>query len=110
MNTPENWETVATINPKSERAAWWHDVFGGDRAPIKSILPHRANVPGKKDVLVYEMDIRALAPEIRARLVESLARRFGVNPAFVEADLDNEGCPILAEDVTASTTNIGPYL
>jgi hypothetical protein len=125
MNTPENWETFATIRAEpsptdgasptagtqatqaSERAAWWHEVFGGDRAPIKSIFPYRANLPGKPGALVYEMDLKALTPEMRERLVHSIARRFGQNPAFVEFDLDNVGCPILADDVVVSTTNIG---
>lgn len=110
MNTQERWETVATIKPEAERAAWWQEVFGGDRAPIKSILTHRANLPGKPNALIYELDLRALTPEMRERLVASIAKRFGLNPAFVESGLDNEGVPVLADDVTASTTNIGLLL
>jgi hypothetical protein len=120
MNTPENWETFATIRASSERAPWWHEVFGGDRAPIKSIFPYRANLSeapngptasaGKPGALVYEMDLQALTPEMRERLVQFIAKRFGQNPAFVEFDLDNEGCPILADDVVVSTTNVGLLL
>lgn len=91
MNTPEHWETFATIKPDSERAGWWREVFGGERAPIKSILSHRANLPGKPDAL-------------------SIAKRFGLDPALVEFDLDSVGCPVLADDVTASTTNIAAFL
>lgn len=110
MNTPENWETFATIHPESERAASWREVFGGDRAPIKSILPHRAGLPGKPDALVYEMDLGALTPEMRERLVKSIAKRFDIDPAFVEFDLDRLGCPVLADDVVVSTTNVGLLL
>jgi hypothetical protein len=110
MNTPENWETFATIRADSERAAWWLEVFGGDRCPVKSILSHRANLPGHPNALVYEMDLAALTPEMRERLVKSIAKRFGQNPAFVEFDLDNVGCPVLADDVVVSTTNVGLLL
>ena len=107
MNTPENWETFATIRADNDRAAAWREVFGGDRLPVKSILPGRANLPGKPDALIYEMDIRALTPEIRERLITSIATRFGQDLAFVEANLDREGCPVLADDVVVSTTNVG---
>lgn len=107
MNTPENWKTFATIRVDSERAAAWREVFGGDRVPVKSILPGRANLPGKMNALVYEMDIAALTPDQRSRLVASIASRFEQDPAFVEANLDREGCPVLADDVTVSATNVG---
>lgn len=109
INTPD-WRTFATIKPEAERAAWWLETFGGYRCPVKSIIAHRANLPGHPDALVYEMDIAALAPEMRERLVASIAKRFGQDPAFVEASLDDIGCPILAEDVVVTTTNVGPLL
>lgn len=110
MNTPETWKTFATIRPQAERAAWWLEVFGGDRCPIKSILPHRASLPGHPNALVYELDLAALTPEMRERLVASIAKRFNLSPAFVEFDLDNEGVPVLADDVVVSTTNVGLLL
>lgn len=110
MNTPENWETFATIRAESERAAWWLETFGGDRCPVKSILPHWVSVPGHLNALVYEIDIRALTSEMRERLVQSIAKRFGQDPAFIEASLDDVGCPVLADDVVVSTTNVGLFL
>jgi hypothetical protein len=110
MNTTDRWETFAVIQEKSDRYPWWLEVFEGDKAPIKSILSHRVNVPGKSDVLAYELDIAALTPEMRERLVNSIAKRFGQNPAFVEFDLDNVGCPILADGVTACDLNPAKFL
>jgi hypothetical protein len=129
MNTPDNWETFATIRPDAAsslsvsetatpgvqaetqaRAAWWLEVFGGDRCPVKSILPHRANLPGHPNALVYEMDLAALTPEMRERLVDSIASRFSLTPDLVEFHLDDEGVPILADDVVVSTTNVGLLL
>lgn len=106
----DTWHTFATIRPESERAAWWLEVFGGDRCPVKSILPQRGNLPGKPDALFYEMDIAALTPEQRGRLVQSLAKRFGYILTLVEFSLDNYGCPVLADDVVVSTTNVGLLL
>jgi hypothetical protein len=78
MNIPENWETFATIRADSDRAESWREVFGGDRCPVKSILPARANLPGKPDALIYEMDLAALTPKMRERLIQSIAKRFSL--------------------------------
>lgn len=104
MNTPDNWQTTARIhNP--ERLTLWQATFGSDTVPIKSIIPRRANLPGKPDALIYEMDLAAITSEQRTRLVEALAQKFNLPAAEIEANLDEQGCPILADDCVAGTSN-----
>ncbi len=104
MNTPDHWETVAIIqNP--ERKEFWKEVFGGDRAPIKSIFMRRADLPGHKRALIYELDLAALSAQQRASLVLHISKQFGYTVREVEADLDTQGMPILASDVIVSSSD-----
>ena len=89
------------IKPDSPRAADWEKVFGGRQVPIKSPLPHRGSAPGHPDALFYELDLAALNPGQRWRLVEHLAARFDEPPAEVAAELMVNGyVPLLADDLT----------
>lgn len=63
------------------------------------------SVPGKPDVLIYEMDLKAISDEQRQRLVESIAARFDLPPDQVAKNIDEEGVPILAEGVSVSSTD-----
>lgn len=91
-----------------ERAARWREVFGTDEVQVLSPVPSRANLPGF-DVpqLVYLLDFSAVTPEARGRLVQQTAKRFGVDTAVVDADLEREGMPILAEHVIVTCTDMG---
>lgn len=101
-NTVNDWKTIAIIhNP--DRKQFWKEVFGADIAPVKSFAMTRANLPGYPRALIYKLDLKALSPEIRARLVNHLSTRWNLTPAEVESDLEKTGMPILAEDVTIQT-------
>lgn len=101
-NTVNDWKTIAIIhNP--DRKQFWKEVFGADIAPVKSFAMIRANLPGHPRALIYELDLKALSPEIRARLVNHLCVHWNMMPAEVEAELEKTGMPILAEDVTIQT-------
>ncbi|NJN53568.1 MAG: hypothetical protein HC804_01730 [Anaerolineae bacterium] len=91
-----------------ERAERWREVFGTDEVAIMSPVPSHANLPGfDEPQLVYRMDLSVVTPEARARLVQQTAERFGLDTAVVDADLEREGMPILAEHVIVTSTDIG---
>jgi hypothetical protein len=104
MNTPENWTTTASVtNP--ERRQFWLDVFGVDRVPIKSILPQRVALPGfEAGTDAYMLDLPAISPEQRKRLIAAIAQKFNIPVDEVEAELD-QGVPILASDVLVSSSD-----
>lgn len=91
-----------------ERAARWREVFGTDEVQVLSPVPSRANLPGfDEPQLVYLLDFSAVTPEARARLVQQTAERFGEDTAVVDADLEREGMPILADQVIVTSNNMG---
>ena len=82
-------------------ALLWLRVFGSRQVPVKSPLPHRGSAPEHPEALFYELDLAALDPGQRWRLVEHLAERFGIPPAEVAAELMVNGyVPLLADDLT----------
>jgi len=96
---------TATISEKSERAEMWQTVLGDKTIPIRSPIPTKANLPGKPAASIYEMDIESLTGEQREKLIDYLAERFGIPKAEVAHDLDEVGCPILAEDIIVTIQN-----
>lgn len=98
------WKTKARItNP--ERLALWQAVFGGDEVPIVSIVPQVGNFPGVGEQRFYSLDLKAITPEQRQRLVASIAAKFGQTVEFVEANIETIGVPILACDVVVSSSD-----
>jgi hypothetical protein len=95
--------TMAHLSPRSPRYADWLRIFGTDRVQLESPVPHRASVPGRSNVTVYKLDVKALNSQQRERLVEHLCTKFSRTRAEVEADLDGpHGCPVLDEDLIVS--------
>jgi hypothetical protein len=104
MNTINDWQTKAKItNP--DRLALWQAVFGGDEVPVISIVPRLGSFPGVGEQRYYEMDLKAITEEQRARLVASIAEKFNRDIEEVSRDIDIVGCPILACDVVVSSTD-----
>jgi len=99
-----NRDFTATISERSARYADWLEVFGDTTAHIKSPYPTGAMLPGGP-ALIYHLDLEALKPEQRARLIANLARRFDLPEEEVARDLDKIGCPIRIEDVTVIVSN-----
>ena len=96
---------TARIDGDDERTAAWRAVFGDDTIPLRSPIPHMANLPGRGEELVYLLDIEALTVEQRGRLVQHIASRFNYPAKEVDDTLDDHGCPILAEHVTVTIVN-----
>ena len=96
---------TATITGDSEWAEMWRRVHGCDTVYLKSFIPGFADLPGKPDTLIYELDVALLTDEQRQRLVQHIADTFGLDMAEVDRDLDIIGCPVLAEDLTVTVHN-----
>ncbi len=91
---------MAVISEESPRYGDWMKVFGTNRVPVVSPLSHTNNAPGIVAREFYKLNVRALSPEQRARMVAHLAEKFGAPISEVERDIDGEhGVPILADDV-----------
>ena len=99
---------TATIRPDSPRASLWLGVLGTVTVPILSPMPTRGTSPHHPapGALFYALDVAALTPQQRARLVAATAERFGLSVAQVERDFDDpeHGVPILADDVSVTMT------
>jgi hypothetical protein len=106
MNTPTNWKTTAKIN-NPERLAFWQEVFGGDTVPIYSFVPSVADLPGIPGAAVYMLDLGAITADQRQRLIAGIARKFDLSIEEVTAGLYAHGVPILADDVSVSSTDQG---
>lgn len=94
--------TLAHIRNDSPRAEDWRRVFGGTTVPLRSLVPVVMDGPdGPKNF--YQVDVGSLTPEQRARVVEHVAKKFGLSPKAVEEDLASEyGLPILVDDVSVT--------
>jgi hypothetical protein len=96
---------TARIDKKSERAQDWEQIFGTDEINIKSPIPIRVNVPNHPNTLAYELDLKLITKEQKARLIEHIARRFNIPKQEVEKDLESIGVPILTDDVIVTVHN-----
>ena len=103
--TKNNWHTIAKIrNP--ERLKVWEEIVGGDTIPIKSIIPTWGGVEGFTELQsFYMLDFDALNPEQYENLKRFLFKKFSV--LDVDVLLKQFGVPVLASDVTVSTTDAG---
>lgn len=99
MNKDSHGDFIAIIRQGSPREQDWLQVLGSRKVELKAPFPQWKSAPGYPAALFYEIDLGALKPDQRARLIVHIARRFQVPVEEVERDLDAVGCPILAEDV-----------
>ena len=105
MNTQTEWQITARVsNP--ERIAFWESIFGRDEVPITSFIPQYAVLPGFGEPQpIYMLDLKAITDEHRQKLVQAIAKKFGLPASEVARDLDNQGVPILASDVCVISTD-----
>lgn len=91
---------IAKVSEQSTRYQEWLEVMGINEIPLESTFPVLGSAPGVKAGLFYQVDLSAITPEQRERMIKHIARKFGVDEQEVSSTLDAVGCPILAEDVT----------
>lgn len=95
--------TVTVHDP--ERASEFATVFGTTTVCIRSPLPSLADLPGRPNALVYELDLAELTDDQRQRLINHIATKFSIPAEEVAAELDVVGMPILAENVAIAIHN-----
>lgn len=104
MNTVAKWETTARVN-NPERLEIWRSIVGGDVFPIKSLIPVMGGVDGfDEPQRFYLLDMEALNTEQHGNLIKALSDKSGIDDVNIQSLLDKYGVPILAADVTVSTT------
>ncbi len=101
---PRRAKSTATIQ-HPERRQFWLAVLHTDTVPITAIIPVWADLPGQPETQVYFLDLEAITADERRRLIRHLASRFNLPRHYVAANLNRQGVPILAEDVSLITTD-----
>jgi len=90
----------ASLNHSSPRYADWFAILGQDRVPLLSPWTAKAKL-GEETCEVYALDWQNLEGDASQRLLEFIAKKFGVGTEVIEADLDRDGhFPIREQDVT----------
>jgi hypothetical protein len=113
-NTPDDWhspcdsrESTVTLHDP-ERAAFWRGVLGTDTVPVIALVPQWLQLPGfAEPQLCFMLDLAALTPELRSRLIAGIAQRFTLERAEVEAELDAHGVPILFDNTSWESADFG---
>ncbi len=88
-----------------ERRKLFVDLFGTNVVCVRSFIPLPAQLPGIGEGMVYELDMQEINAEQRARLTAHIAGRFSLPLGEVERELEQFGCPILAEGTTLVIEN-----
>lgn len=97
---PDLW--TATLNPRGPNYDEWIKILGTSNVPLVSPRWSLADLSEEKNVQVYLVNLRALTLTQRARLVGTLAQKFGSPIYDIEAEINRVGFPIRADDVLVS--------
>jgi len=103
-NVQHYWYNTASARDP-ERAAFWTSIFERNLVPIVPGFVSYVNLPDHPDALVCWLDLDAITPQQRQRLVDGLSTRFDLDPEFVDANLEQEGVPVHLADVTIRIKN-----
>ena len=95
--------TTGKLTTTGSRYQEWISVFVTNEIPLVSPLYDFIEITGRGGEAVYMLDVKALTPEQRERLVKHLSAKFGVSEQEVNEQLDSIGCPILTDDIMTSS-------
>ena len=107
----ERRRTSARILPSSPRYREWLQFFGTDSVVLESPVPVVGRAPALPGMaLFYKLDIDALPPERRERLIRQQARRFSLSTAEIERAFADprHGVPILLDDDVVLSEDLDP--
>jgi hypothetical protein len=93
---------TASLNRLSPRYKTWLDILGSEEVPLSSASSFPADLATERRVEVYRLNMSKLTTEQRCRLVEWIQRNFGDSPTEIEHELNTNGVPIRAADVTVA--------
>lgn len=104
MNSQDQWNITATIHDGPRRALW-EEIFPDATVPIKSFFTIKTDLPGHPQAEAYMLDLDAISPDQRKKMIDVLAKRFNI-PEDQIADEVARGVPILAQGVSVLCTSI----
>lgn len=97
-------QTTCAIIETSPRAADWQRIFGRlDNIPLTSSRLNLVRHQTEGLMYVYGLDLSALTPDERERLIDFLAEKFNLPRAEVAGDIDEQGVPVRAEDALVNS-------
>jgi hypothetical protein len=97
---------VATIFDTKRKNAWVK-LIGTNELPIESPETFLAEFPDfDQPQPAYKLLWTALTASQRQLIINALADRFGFDPAFVRAEINKAGVPVLAEGTYVSCSFI----
>lgn len=89
----------AKLNSHSPRYQDWLRILGSDEVPLKSPGSSQTRL-GEESDEVHLLDWENLSEPVKERLVAFLATKFKALNTEVRAELEKNGMPIRASDVT----------
>lgn len=96
---------LVTVN-NEKRMQDWLQMFDAVQVYVTSPIPETAELPGfDEPQKIYMLDLELISSRQRQKLVNYLANKFGLDPSVIDAGLDEEGVPILAEDCMITIHN-----
>lgn len=97
---------ILTFKPGSERGKEYALLFGRNEFQIESFIPELVNLPGfEEPQRCFKLDLKFLNSRERLKLVTHIANKFNLPPLEVDQKLEEEGMPILDEDVYVAIHN-----
>jgi hypothetical protein len=105
VSTRNNWPITAKVLDGPRRELWL-PIFEDAIVPIKSMFTIKTDLPGHPQAEAYMLDLDAISPDQRARMIDVLATRFNISREEI-ADEIERGVPILAEGVSVECSAIG---
>src|SRR5262249_13776611 len=82
----------------SPRYENWRGILGTDEVPIMLPFGYKA-LFGEESVSAYDLNLDALSPEQRERLIAWIAKEYGDSREKIEEGLNEFGFPIREADV-----------
>jgi hypothetical protein len=92
----------ARLTSTSPRYADWFGILGTDKVPLRSPGEGETEFIGEGKVQAYVLNLDKLSEEQFERLITFVAKKFRADREIVRKEVQRDGFPIRAEDVTIS--------
>lgn len=97
---------ILTFKPDSERGKEMKRLFGRDHFEIESFIPELVMIAGfEEPQSCFMLDLKFLNSRERIKLVTWIANKFNLPPLDVDQQLEEEGFPIIDQDVYVAIHN-----
>jgi len=84
----------------------WREIYGSLEVPLKSPVPQLGEFPDDQGGMAirkfYEADLTKFTPKQLDKAAEIIGRRFGIPAQEIRQDIERQGIPVLADDVSVS--------